>query len=171
MPPLFVYFGKEASHVSWESTKAWQLPTAPVNRRRAAQAGLDHLKQHGGELRSDSLQDKFTLLLFGCLVQNVKLIFRILFFSYVLKWGAGGEPTQFGMSGKAVGRVRWGVVGGGEGWLESDPFSKSLLLFPSCLCFKAGKLLAFEKYPFPICCVAAPVVITSPLPSALVERR
>lgn len=99
MPPLFAYFGKEASHVSWESTKAWQLPTAPVNRRRAAQAGLDHLKQHGGELRSDSLQDKFTLLLFGCLVQNVKLIFWILFFRYVLKWGAEGEPTQFGMSG------------------------------------------------------------------------
>lgn len=45
-----------------------------------------------------TLQDKFTLLVFGCLVQNVKLIFGILFFSYVLKWGAEGEPTQFGMS-------------------------------------------------------------------------
>lgn len=66
---------------------------------------------------------------------------------------------------------RKGGEGSGGGCLESDPFSKSLLLFPSRLCFKTGKLLAFEKYPFPICCAAAPVVITLPLPAALLERR
>jgi len=44
---------------------------------------------------------------------------------------------------------RKGGGGDGGGVLESDPFSKSLLLFPSRLCFKTGMLLAFEKYPFP----------------------
>lgn len=58
----------------------------------------------------------------------------------------------------------------GGGCFESDLFSKSRLLFPSRLCFKTGKLLAFEKYPFPICCTAVPVVITLPLAVALLER-
>lgn len=165
MPPLFVYFGKEASQASWEWTEAWQLPTVPFNRLQAARPGLDHLKQHGGELLSDSLRDQLrkSLHLFytKCKVNIMKSILICTYWNEELRESKHCLECAEGH--------RKGLMG--CGWLESDPFSKSLLLFPSRLCFKTGKLLAFEKYPFPICHAAAPVVITSPLPPALVERR
>lgn len=68
----------------------------------------------------------------------------------------------------------WNVCRTSEGWgcewvgaicaLTQIPFKITSSLFPSRLCFKTGKLLAFEKYPFPICGVAVPLVITSPPP-------
>lgn len=66
---------------------------------------------------------------------------------------------------------RKGGVGGVEAAQSQIPFQNHFFSFPSRLCFKTGKLLAFEKYPFPICYTAAPVVITLPLLAALLELR
>lgn len=119
--------------------------------------------RRGAVIRQPPGQVQITKV-FVCSVQTVKLIFWIFIFYLCIEMRSWGRANR-------VWNVWVGHRKGLTGWLESDPFSKSLLCFPSCLCLKTGKLLAFEKYPFPICCTAAPVVITSPLPSGLVERR
>lgn len=119
--------------------------------------------RRGAVIRQPPGQVQITKV-FVCTVQTVKFIFRIFIFYLCIEMRSWGRVNTV-----------WNVWAGHRkaqaGRLESDPFSKSLLRFPSRLCFKTGKLLAFEKYPLPICCTAAPLVITSPLPSALVERR
>lgn len=159
---LFILGRKLLSpHVFSELTKAWQLPTVPFNRPRPRTATPEATRSSPSDIQS-----KVPLsTLLKVYILNIPDRIKPMLNSPVRE---EGEQKQFGMSD--IGKVGWGGVGGG-GCLESDPFSKSLLLFPSCLCFKTGKLLAFETYPFPICRAAAPVVITSPLPSAFVERR